>query len=156
MNNRTEDPSRLRFQVMLAAYRASLLKPFEHSGVSAAEWHKRPLRSASGGDDELAKALTELKRVTRPGGRLLITVPYGRPDDFGWSRIFSRAMVERIVDVVDPVESTVTVFAYSAGGWQVSDLDAASDAVYRVHTIQPDPADLAATARAVACLKLTV
>ena len=107
-------------------------------------------------DEELARALVELRRVTRPGGQLLITVPYGRPDDFGWSRIFSRAMVERMVDVVDPVSAAVTVFAYGADGWQVSDLDAAADAVYREHTLEPDPADLAANARAVACLKLGV
>ena len=57
MNVLAKDPVRLRFQVMLAAYRASLLKPFQHSGVSAAEWQGRPLRTAAGGDAELAKAL---------------------------------------------------------------------------------------------------
>jgi SAM-dependent methyltransferase len=107
-------------------------------------------------DEELAKALLELKRVAKPGGRLLITVPYGRPDDFGWSRIFSREMVERMVEVVDPADAAITVYKYGAGGWQVSDLDAASDAVYREHTIEPEPADLAANARAVACLRLVV
>lgn len=107
-------------------------------------------------DEELARALLELKRVGKPGGTLLITVPYGRPDDFGWSRIFDRGMVERMVDVVEPVSSEITVFRYGAAGWQVSDLDGAAGAVYREHTIEPDPEDMAANARAVACLRLVV
>jgi SAM-dependent methyltransferase len=112
--------------------------------------------NAEDADRELAVALRELKRVARPGGTLLITVPYGRPDDFGWSRIFDRPMVERIVEVVDPAEAAVTVFRYDAAGWQVSDLDGAATSVYREHTLEPAPADLAANARAVACLRLVV
>lgn len=105
-------------------------------------------------DDELAKALLELKRVATADGTLLITVPYGRPDDLGWFRVFDRAGVERMVDVVAPKASAVTVFRYDAAGWQVSDLDAAADAVYRDDKAEPVPADLAPNARAVACLKL--
>jgi hypothetical protein len=47
------------------------------------------------------------------------------------------------------------VFAYTRAGWQRSDLDRAADAEYRDHKANPAPAaDLAAAARAVACLDL--
>jgi SAM-dependent methyltransferase len=107
-------------------------------------------------DRELALALGELKRVTRAGGTLLLTVPYGRPDDLGWFRVFDRRAVERIVDVVDPTSSEISVYRYDPSGWQLSDLDAAADAVYRDHEKDPTPADLAPNARAVACLRLGV
>jgi len=103
---------------------------------------------------ELDKAVRELKRVLKPGGPLLVTVPYGVPDDFGWFRVFDRPAVEGLVDAFEPAESAVTVYRYSADGWQVSDLDAAADAKYRDHETEPHPVDLAPNARAVACLRL--
>jgi SAM-dependent methyltransferase len=99
-----------------------------------------------------ARALTELTRVVRPGGRLLITVPYGRPDDLGWMRVFGTDEVMQIACA--GADATVTVFAYDAGGWHRSDLDAAAQAVYRQAAAEPHPPDLACTARAVACIEL--
>jgi hypothetical protein len=47
----------------------------------------------------------------------------------------------------------VRVYAYSAEGWQISDLETAGSAQYRDYHNDPSPvADLAAAARAVLCL----
>jgi SAM-dependent methyltransferase len=127
----------------------------EHVGMDNQRYGVQGLQGTTP-DRELALALTELRRVTRPGGTLLITVPYGRPDDLGWFRVFDRAAVERIVDVVAPTEATTTIYRYDLEGWQVSDFEAAADAVYRDHEADPHPADFAPNARAVACLRLTV
>lgn len=127
----------------------------EHVGMDNARYGVDGLQGTTP-DHELALALRELKRVTRPGGTMLITVPYGRPDDFGWFRVFDRAGVERMVEVLEPAGSTTTVYRYDADGWQVSDLDAAADAIYREHTKDPHPADHAPNARAVACLRVEV
>ena len=40
---------------------------------------------------EVARALAELRRVTGPGGVLLLSVPFGRRDDRGWFRILDAA-----------------------------------------------------------------
>jgi SAM-dependent methyltransferase len=106
-----------------------------------------------------ARALAELLRVTRPGGRVFVTVPYGRPDDLGWMRVFDRDDVESITSVAlehGPLaaEPCVTVFRYDARGWKLSNFDDALGAVYRQTTTDPYPADLAVTARSVACVEL--
>jgi SAM-dependent methyltransferase len=131
------------------------ISTLEHVGMDNARYGTDAAR-AEAADPELDRALRELRRVVRPGGRLLITVPYGRPDDLGWFRVFDRAMVERMVDVLAPAQATIDVFAYDAEGWRWSTLDDAAGKVYREHTLEPQPADLAPNARAVACLRASL
>jgi SAM-dependent methyltransferase len=101
-------------------------------------------------------ALAELRRVTRPGGTALVTIPYGRREDNVWVRTLDRIEVEDLAAAFEPERSEITVYRYTAAGWELSDLDAAGDAVYRDYTRDQSPVgDLAAAARAVACLELT-
>ena len=101
---------------------------------------------------EVQRALSELVRVTAPGGRVLVTVPYGRREDHGRLRQFDRRDVEALLTSLggDP---SVAVFTYGDGGWQVGDLDGAADGRYRDFLADPSPApDHAAAARAVVCV----
>jgi SAM-dependent methyltransferase len=91
---------------------------------------------------EQAAALAELLRVTAPGGRLLITVPYGRAEDHGWFRQYDDAAVRELLEGRD---SAFTIYAYDAEGWQLASPEDARDASYR---------DNAPAARAVACIEL--
>lgn len=134
------------------------ISTLEHVGMDNSRYGGSDIRAP---DSALAcaQALAELRRVTRPGGRVLLTVPYGRPDDLGWMRVFGRNEVEGITSVAMnqgsvSEEATVTVFRYDARGWHRSNLDDAADAVYRQPATDPHPADLAVTARAVACVEL--
>jgi SAM-dependent methyltransferase len=106
----------------------------------------------------LTAAVRELKRVLAPGGRLLITVPYGVAEDHGWLHQFDRAGLDDLLAEIAPRTRDVVVYAYTAGGWQVSSLTAAADARYHDSTLHKRPADgdLAAAARAVACIEATV
>ncbi len=104
---------------------------------------------------ETARALHELRRVLRRDGVLLVTLPYGVPEDHGWFRQFGRADVERFVADAAPRELLTTVYRYSVDGWQLSGLEEAADATYRNFLADPAPApDLAAAARAVVCMAL--
>lgn len=134
------------------------ISTLEHVGMDVTRWGAD---SAVSHDPrtELEAALSELRRVTRPGGRLLVTVPYGLSQDLGWMRQFDRADVEHLISRVAPSAHALAVFAYDRSGWQRSSLEEAAAARYQVdNRPADDPAieDLAAAARAVACLELRV
>ena len=134
------------------------ISTLEHVGMDVTRWGAD---SAVSHDPrtELDAALSELRRVTRPGGRLLVTVPYGARQDLGWMRQFDRADVEQLISSLAPSAHELSVFAYDRSGWQRSSLEDAAEARYQVDNLPADdPAtqDLAAAARAVACLELRI
>ena len=103
---------------------------------------------------EVESAVRELRRVVAPGGRLLVTVPFGDPEDLGWLRQFTGEDVQALVDLVASARAATTFFTYTREGWQVGDPAAAAGARYRMPATEPEPEDLASRARAVACLEL--
>lgn len=131
------------------------ISTLEHVGMDVSQWGA-DASVASDPRSELAVALRELLRVTRPGGRLLVTLPYGRREDHGWLRQFDREDIEQIAEIADPGQTEVDVFAYKRDGWRRSSLDAAAEAAYQRADIPDHPpvADLAAAARAVACVEV--
>jgi SAM-dependent methyltransferase len=134
------------------------LSTLEHVGMEVARWGA-DAAVAQDPDGELGKAVGELRRATRLGGRLFLTVPYGAREDHGWLRQFDREDVERLVASIAPTAFDVTVFAYDRRGWRLSSLEDAAGARYQAGNrpaADPRTADLAPAARAVACVEATV
>lgn len=119
------------------------ISTLEHVGMDNAGYGSRQPRAADPAR-EVDRAVRELARVLAPGGLLLLTVPYGLPEDHGWFRQFGRADVEQLIGAVDPRAVEIAVYMYGDTGWQVSDLEHAGGARYRGN----------AGAEAVACLRL--
>jgi SAM-dependent methyltransferase len=92
-------------------------------------------------DASVREVVAEFKRVLVPGGRLLVTVPFGVPEDHGWFRQFGETEIEALkAELGDGVD--LTVFAYDRE-WQRSTPAAAAAARY---------GDSVVAAGAVACL----
>ena len=99
-------------------------------------------------------AVTEFKRILKPGGLCLITVPYGQPGVHGWYQVFDRALVSEVIDAFQPAELAVHYFAYDEQGWrraEASDIEGAQ--FFDVHEGKPFDRDYAAGARGVACIR---
>jgi SAM-dependent methyltransferase len=108
-------------------------------------------------------AVRELRRVCRPGGKVYITLPFGRYTDFGWYQQFDSELVDRLLDVFVPARVKETCFRYAQGGWHISDRSACRECEgFDIHaTRYKDPrsrrdydADFAAASRAIVALEL--
>jgi alginate O-acetyltransferase complex protein AlgJ len=105
----------------------------------------------------VAHAAHELRRITRPGGRILLSVPYGRREDHGWFRQFDADDLLRLIAAFEASSHTVSLFAHAPSGWQRCSAEAAADLAYRDAQADPTPApDGAAAARAVACVTIDI
>jgi len=98
---------------------------------------------------DFEKAVLELKRVLKPGGKLLITVPFGKYENFGWFQQFDQSRVLRVVDAFEGQHSKVDYYKYEEEGWHLSDAASCQDVAY--HRV---PELDSWTAHAVACLAL--
>jgi SAM-dependent methyltransferase len=98
-------------------------------------------------------AASELRRVLRAGGDMLLTVPVGVAERFDWVRSFSLEELDELVARFEPVEVEVTYFRHDEG-WQPVDRDGVAGARYRDHLSGEPPRNGIVAAEAVACVAL--
>jgi len=76
---------------------------------------------------EVRQVLQELRRVTQPGGVLLLSVPFGKRDDRGWFRIFDADDLQPLMQSPDwRVDHSRIVRATEEGWRECAIADAAS------------------------------
>jgi len=110
-------------------------------------------REKKSNDFELT--IKELKRLLKPQGKLLLTVPYGRFQDIGWLQQFNNSMVTRLIKIFDGTACAVTYYKYYSSGWQWATEEECADAEYHDPAATKTAAlDGAVAARAVACIEL--
>jgi hypothetical protein len=99
-------------------------------------------------------AIRELKRVLKPGGQLLLTVPYGGEAQHGWLQVFDSRKLDAIKTTFSPTKYAEEIYQWTNGGWAKSDRDKTANCRYSLAS-QNEGTDLVfAAAEAVACLQL--
>jgi len=130
------------------------ISTLEHVGMDNTRLYTGDAAKNESRPDDYIAVVSEFNRLLRPGGRALITVPYGRYQDLGWLQQFDAGMVTRMTDAFGGT-ATVTYYRYGAGGWQTAAAaDCAADSYFDVHRGGDFEPDYNAAARAVACLEL--
>lgn len=108
-------------------------------------------------------AVREMKRVLKPKGRLLLSVPFGRYLDMGTAQVFDSEHLNQVVKAFEGIEIERAFYQYSHQGWQISDEVSCHDARFVTwiaippefrSRVFPLESDHAAAARAVALLML--
>jgi SAM-dependent methyltransferase len=91
--------------------------------------------------DEYLKAIDELRRVLKPGGRCLMTVPCGRRAVLGFLQIFDRDQLDTLVRRFAPTEVETTYYRHLPTGWALAGgFDDVADAGYSSYLV-PGPFD---------------
>jgi hypothetical protein len=123
-------------------------------GLDFRQW-SQARRYPDADPDSFKQALAEFSRLLKPGGQLLLTVPYGRREDHGWLQQFDRDGVAAIKSAFGGRTAGEAYYKYGAEGWQIAAAEACAEARYfNIHEGRGFDADFAAAARAVTCLEL--
>lgn len=105
--------------------------------------------------DDFRIVVREFHRLLRPGGKVFITLPFGRYENHGWLQQFDRNYLQETIQSFGGELGSLSFFKYETDGWRTAKEDDCSVCRYfDSHTIKQLDSDYAAAARAVACLEL--
>lgn len=126
----------------------------EHIGMDNAKLYTQDDQYKESQPDDYLTVIREFHRILKPGGRFLMTVPFGKAQNLGWLCQFDSQRLKQAIGAFGPRLEATTFYRYVPGGWVLSDEHACADCEYfDVHSATAPAPDLAAAARAVACLE---
>ena len=88
------------------------------------------VETASNPSAEAQRAVQEMRRVLRPGGTLLLSVPYGARSNRGWFRIFDAADLQALTALPGWTDVRTRYFRACREGWRESSASDAGNAGY--------------------------
>jgi SAM-dependent methyltransferase len=133
---------------------AVCLSTIEHIGMNNTMFYSADQTKCESDHQAYLIAIRQLHRVLKPGGKLLLTVPFGRASCFDWLQIFDAEMLETLIAGFPARSRAEWYFRYSESAWkQCARQDAADATYFDVHRQQPY-CGCPAAAEALACLEL--
>ncbi|MCK5044577.1 methyltransferase domain-containing protein [Candidatus Parcubacteria bacterium] len=98
---------------------------------------------------DFTKAILELKRVLKNNGKVLITVPFGAYQNYGWFQQFDSNLINKILTAFQPSHHKISYYKYEKNGWDISDGTSCKEVKYLMVTDYDS-----GMAQAIACLEL--
>ncbi len=99
--------------------------------------------------------IKELRRLLKPTGKLLITVPFGRFQNLNWLQQFDRTTLSQLIETFNGNLQDIAYYRYNQDGWQISTESESADCEYNdLLTTKFLAPDGAVAARSVACIEL--
>jgi SAM-dependent methyltransferase len=139
------------------------ISTIEHVGMDNSLYAGKAETARRSDSRDFLQAVSELKRVLKPGGILYVSFPFGRYENHGWFQQFDAQLVDTLVAGFAPSQAQETIFRYEPEGWSLSDRSACAECeFFDVHTSKffdsnsnvEYPPDYPAGERGLACLEL--
>lgn len=113
------------------------ISTIEHVGMDNTGYGASVPASSNPGA-EAVLALRELHRVTRAGGTLLLSVPFGTPANRGWFRVFDEPALDQLTGTPGWTVSRRQFFRAQRDGWRECTAAQAADAGYNDPNAGPE------------------
>jgi len=130
------------------------ISTLEHIGMDNTMYSSNAFHKESN-HEAYRQVIQEFKRILKPGGSLLLTIPYGVYENCGFQQVFDRAMIQQVIATFGGTIVEQRFYKYALAGWQLADqTDCDHCRYFNIHATKQFDSDYAAAARAVACLHL--
>ncbi len=131
------------------------ISTIEHIGMDNTEIYTSNSKYKENKTEDYLIAINELKRVLKPNGKLLITVPFGKYHNFGFFQQFDKSMINKIISTFGTDKCQITFYKYTNNGWQICAEEPSSTAEYITSDRAKKDSSLPAAASAIACILIT-
>lgn len=132
------------------------ISTIEHIGLDNTVIYTTDQTKNENNPDSYIEAITEFKRILKPGGKLFLTVPFGKHKNHEWFQVFDARMVDSILDTFSPYEAIESYFKYEPSGWTVATRESSKEATcFDINVQKKYDSDFAAFSRAIVCLEIT-
>ena len=111
-------------------------------------------------DNNLLKTMNEFMRILKPGGQLLLTVPFGKRQEItihgkAFAQQFDNHLVQELLSYVQATQTNTSYYRFHENGWQTCTAEDCKELAYfNIHETKELDSDYAAAARAVACIRI--
>ncbi len=96
------------------------LSVIEHVGMDNTKLYTNDQLKKENTTKSYLSVISELHRILKPGGVLLMSMPYGESRDYTWLQTFDGSMVDSIINTFRPAAYTESYFRYIKSGWTTS------------------------------------
>jgi len=102
------------------------ISTIEHIGMNN-DMYTKDTKFFEKQDGSFILAIQELYRSLKPGGRLLLTVPYGLPQDLDWLFQFDEDRLKTLIDSFKGKTLEKVYYRRDFSGWQIATMDECKD-----------------------------